>query len=194
MDSLRVGQLIRALRQGRELTQRQLADELSISVQAVSKWERGLGMPDVSLLPMLAEQLNVSIERLLSGELNESCSIGGNMKNIKFYVCPVCSNLIWSTSEASVACCGHPLESLTAVKPDDEHTLVLEPVEDELFVTIAHEATKQHYISFVAVATGDNVTVYKQYPEWELNVRFRKRGHGILYYYCTNHGLFKKTF
>ncbi|MFR5422592.1 MAG: helix-turn-helix domain-containing protein [Oscillospiraceae bacterium] len=51
MDQTRTGALIRALRQNKQLTQRQLADAIGVSDKAVSKWERGCGAPDISLLP-----------------------------------------------------------------------------------------------------------------------------------------------
>lgn len=50
--------------------------------------------------------------------------------------------------------------------------------------------TKTHYISFVAFVTGDRIQIIKQYPEWNLNVRFPKSGHEMLIWYCTEHGLF----
>ena len=49
---------------------------------------------------------------------------------------------------------------------------------------------KEHYISFVALLTGDTLTLKKQYPEWDLQVRIPGRTHGKLLWYCTEHGLF----
>ena len=51
---------------------------------------------------------------------------------------------------------------------------------------------KGHYISFVALVTGDRAEIVKQYPEWELQVRFYKRGHGLLVWYCSEHGLLEQ--
>ena len=51
MDHTKIGGLIRRLRQERGLTQRQLAERMGISDKTVSKWERGMGCPDLSLLP-----------------------------------------------------------------------------------------------------------------------------------------------
>ncbi|MEG1500875.1 MAG: XRE family transcriptional regulator, partial [Clostridiales bacterium] len=87
-----------------------------------------------------------------------------------------------------ISCCG---KKLTAVKASEEHSLLnIEQVEDELFVSTGHEMTKEHYISFVAFVTGDKLLLAKQYPEWDLQFRFHKFGHGKLYFYCTKHGLF----
>ena len=112
------------------------------------------------------------------------------MNKIKFYVCSNCNNLMTSTGEASISCCGKILESLSVNKADDEHLLDIEPVEDELYVTTKHEMIKEHYISFIAYVKGDTALIVKQYPEWNMQFRFRKRGRGRLYYYCTKDGLF----
>ena len=114
----------------------------------------------------------------------------GNMNKLKFYVCPQCGNLMTATGNATISCCGKTLEPLVAKKAEEGHKLDIEPVEDELYVTTEHEMTKEHYISFVAYVKGDRALITKQYPEWNMQFRFRKSGHGKLYFYCVNHGLF----
>lgn len=52
---------------------------------------------------------------------------------------------------------------------------------------------KSHYLSFVALVNGDQATVIKRWPEWDFQARFPKRGHGMLYWYCTQHGLFRQA-
>lgn len=190
MDCSKVGNLILSLRKEKGLTQKALADSLMISHKTVSKWERGQGCPDVSLLPELAQALGVEIEKILIGELGQMDPVGGNMKKIKFYVCPACGNLLTSTGEATLSCCGRRLEPLTASKADDGHQLVIETCEDELYISSAHEMTKEHSISFAAYVTGDKLFMVKQYPEWGMQFRFRKYGRGLLYFHCTRHGLF----
>lgn len=190
MDCSKVGNLICSLRKEKALTQKQLADAMNISDKTVSKWERGLGCPDVSLLPELSSLLGVNIEEILSGDLNPNDSLGGNMKKLKFYVCSECGNIITGTGEVSVSCCGRKLTELIAVKSEGEHILNVETVEDEWFISTEHPMTKDHYISFVAFVTGDKLLLAKQYPEWDMQFRFQKFGHGRLYFYCTGHGLF----
>ena len=112
------------------------------------------------------------------------------MNKLKFYVCPQCGNLMTATGNATISCCGKTLEPLVAKKAEEGHKLDIEPVEDELYVTTEHEMTKEHYISFVAYVKGDRALITKQYPEWKMQFRFRKSGHGKLYFYCVNHGLF----
>ena len=60
------------LRKEKQLTQKQLAEKLSITDKAVSKWERGLGYPDITILPLLAEILNVTTNELLNGKREET--------------------------------------------------------------------------------------------------------------------------
>ncbi len=192
MDCQKTGELILSLRKEKGMTQKQLADILNISDKTISKWERGLGCPDVSLLNSLANALGVDIEKILSGELNQNEIDGGNMKKIKFYVCKDCGNVVTSTGEASVSCCGRKIDELVPAKSNEAHQLKHELIEDEIFISSEHEATKEHYISFVAYVTGEKLLLVKLYPEWNIQVRFPKFKHGMIYFYCTNHGLFRQ--
>ena len=77
MNFEKTGELIRTLRKEKGLTQKQLADALHLSDRTVSKWERGLGFPDVSLLPELSARLDVNLEKMLLGDLNAREADGG---------------------------------------------------------------------------------------------------------------------
>jgi transcriptional regulator with XRE-family HTH domain len=77
---------------------------MNISDRTVSKWERGLGCPDVSLLQELSKVLGVNIEKILSGDLDPKDADRGNMKRMKFYICPTCGNILTSTGEAEPSC------------------------------------------------------------------------------------------
>ena len=189
MDCAKVGAFIRRLRTEKGLTQRQLAENLHISDKAVSKWERGLGCPDLSLWADLSRLLGAQIEAMLSGEPDENACVGGNMKKARYYVCPACNNVLLSTGEADISCCGRKLEPLVAHKAEETEKLLVETVEDEWFITSEHSMEKEHYISFVAFATGDRVQLIKLYPEWNMQVRIHRGGHGMLLWYCTQHGL-----
>lgn len=190
MDCSKVGELIYRLRTEKGMTQKNLADMLNISDKTVSKWERGLGCPDISLLGELSQALGVNIEEILAGDLSPQDKVRGNMKKTKFYVCGRCGNLITATGEAAVSCCGRKLEELTVQAPDEEHTLQIEPVEDEYFISVKHEMSKEHYLSFLSYVTGDKLLVAKLYPEQNAEVRFKRYGHGRLYTFCNRHGLF----
>lgn len=190
MDCKKVGKLIYELRREKNMTQKQVAELMNISDKTISKWERGLGCPDVSLLLGLSNIFGVSIEGILSGEINLNELSGGNMKNIKFYVCDKCGNLITSTSEAAISCCGKKMEAAVAKKAEEGHKLNVESIENEFFITTEHEIKKEHYITFVAHVKGDRVQIVKQYPEWNMQFRLNQVGRGKLYFYCINHGLF----
>lgn len=190
MDLSKVGKLIYTLRKEKDMTQKQVADLMHISDKAISKWERGLGCPDVSLLPELSQILGVNIEGILLGTMQPNETVGGNMKKIKFYVCPQCGNLLNSTGEADISCCGKRVEALVAMKADEEHRLTVEPIEDELYITSPHSMRKEHYLTFVAYVTGDKVFLAKQYPEWDMQFCFHKYAHGKLYFHCSKDGLY----
>ena len=70
MDAFKTGTLIAETRKERNLAQKDFAQSLHVSVQAVSKWERGLNFPDIALLEPLAELLELTVSELLSGERN----------------------------------------------------------------------------------------------------------------------------
>jgi DNA-binding XRE family transcriptional regulator/desulfoferrodoxin (superoxide reductase-like protein) len=190
MDCNKIGILIFKLRKDKNITQKQLADKLNISDRTISKWERGGGIPDISLLSDIADFFDITIETLLNGEILSSSFIGGNMKKSKYYVCKTCGNIIVSTGNASVMCCDKKMTEETAQKALDSDKLCVEEVENDWYITCNHSMIKDHYISFVAFATGSKLQIVKQYPEWDLQVRFQKREHGTLFWYCTQHGLF----
>ncbi|MBR6767069.1 MAG: helix-turn-helix transcriptional regulator [Clostridia bacterium] len=190
MDCAKMGDIIRTMRRERNLTQRQLADRLNISDKTVSKWERGLGCPDISLLKQLADVLGISLDRLLTGILPVNTFVEGNMKKSKFYVCADCGNVVISTGNAEVSSCGRKIPPLEMKKAEPERKLHVEQIEDEWYVTApGRSMTKEEYISFVAFLTGDSAHIVKQYPEWDMQARFKKRGHGMLVWYSGTEGL-----
>ena len=182
---------IKMLREKRNLTQAELADRIGVSSKTVSKWETAKGLPDISLLQPLAQALNISVIELMNGEHIINKNTSANMLRCKFYVCPVCGNIIHSTGNSLISCCGITLPPLEAEEADSSHILSITPVEDEHFISIAHPMTKQHYISFVAFVTSDRVQLVKFYPEGNAETRLQLRGFGMLYWYCNQHGLFK---
>ena len=193
MDPTTIGQNIRALRTAQNLTQHQLASALGITDQAVSKWECGLGCPDVSFLPTLAQFFGISVDHLLTSESVAQNRSSGSMRTPSFYCCPQCGNWICSVSSASISCCGRPLPPLVPQKPDELHRLELTPVEDEWFITSSHPMEKEHWLAFAVLVTGDQIQTVKRWPEWDFQLRFPRRGHGFLYWYCSRHGLFRQT-
>ena len=107
---------IRALRERKALTQKQLAEKLCISDKTISKWETGKGLPDISLLEDLARVLGVSLTELMTCKPTRTAP-------------PTCA--AWDFTSAL-------------------------------------------------------------YPEQDITVRFKKRGHGTVYAYCNRDGLFSR--
>ena len=192
MDCGKVGALIQRLRRENGMTQKALADALHISDRTVSKWERGAGCPDVSLLGGLSAVLKVDMEKILKGDLEQNAVDGGNMKKIKFYVCPDCGIILFCTGENEISCCGRKLAPLARQEEDSGHSIQVEEIEDDFYVTLQHEMSKQHYITFIAYASYDRVLFIKLYPEQAAQARFPKMHGGVLYACCNKHGLIIK--
>lgn len=190
MDQYVTGATIRALREQKGLTQAQLAERLFVSDKTVSKWENGKGYPDISLLESIAEALGVSVTELLSGLVARNANVSANMLRSGFYVCPVCGNVIHTMGEAAIACHGVQLTPAQAEPSDEKHMIFLEGVEDEYYVRIDHEMTKQHYISFMAAMGPDRLQMVKLYPEGPAEARFQVRAVRRIYFWCNRDGLY----
>lgn len=191
MTSYVTGDTIKTLREKKGLTQKQLADMLIISDKTVSKWETGKGLPDISLIESLARVLGVSLAELLSGECVINRNRSANMQRTKFYVCPLCGNVIHSIGEGAFSCCGITLPVQEAEEMDEAHHIHVEKVENDYYVTMDHPMVKTHFTSFFAYITFDRVQMVKLYPEQDAQARFPMTGRGVIYAYCNQHGLFK---
>ena len=185
------GSMIKNLREQKKLTQAELAEKIFVTDKAVSKWETGRGYPDISLVESLAKALDISVIELLSGKNVINTNRQSNMNRVRFYVCPVCGNIIQSTGEALISCCGITLPPLEAEESDKNHSVRIERIEDEFFVSIEHEMTKKHYISFIAAIRSDGVEIQKLYPEQNAEARFKISGTKQILFYCNQHGLYK---
>jgi DNA-binding XRE family transcriptional regulator/desulfoferrodoxin (superoxide reductase-like protein) len=191
MNTYVTGNTIKQLRETRGLTQTELAERIGVSSKTISKWETAKGLPDISLLQPLAQELGISVIELMNGEPIQNKNISANMLRGKFYVCPLCGNAVHSLGNAVVSCCGITLPPLEAEQTDDDHAITVETVEDEHFITVHHPMTKQHFISFVAFVTADRIQMVKLYPEGNAETRLQLRGIGQIYFYCNRHGLFR---
>ena len=192
MDGKEIGTLLFTLRKERNMTQREVAECLSVSPQAVSKWERGNGCPDTGLLTRLSELFGVSVERLLAGDLGRERMEVGNMKRIKFFVCPDCGNVMTATGGGELYCCGRKLEPLKAQPANEEHRVRVEPIEEDWYVTFEHPMRKDHFFRFAAYVTVDRCLLVRLYPEQGSEFRIPQiRGGGRLYLCCSRDGLFE---
>ncbi|MBP5567709.1 MAG: helix-turn-helix domain-containing protein [Treponema sp.] len=191
MDNYITGATIKRLREEKALTQDELSQKIFVSNKTVSKWENGHGLPDISLLEPLAKALDISVIELFSGNEVRNQNRSFNMKKVLFYTCPVCGNVIQTTGQAVISCCGITLPPLEAEENDDEHAFTIQTVEDEYFVSLDHPMTKDHYISFIAAVYDNGVEFIKLYPESAAQARFKISRAKFFVAYCNHHGLFK---
>lgn len=191
MDRYVTAAAIRRLREQKGLTQEALARQLFVSSKTISKWENGLGLPDITLLEPLARALDISMIELFSGasvlNRNRAC----NLNRLLFHVCPICGNILTAAGEAVVSCCGVTLPPLSPEEPEGTHEIHLEVVEDEYYVTLDHPMTKEHYISFLAAVDHQGVELVKLYPEGSAGARFKISRARWLYAFCNHDGLFR---
>ena len=190
MDQYITGLTIKRLREKNKLTQYELANKLSVSDKTISKWETGRGYPDITLIEDIAKVFKVSITELFSGDTITNNNISSNVEKMKFYVCPICGNVITSIGETMVSCHGINLKPLEAEECDEMHSVEVSRIEDEYYVRINHKMTKMHYISFIAAVSSDRLQLVKLYPESSAEARFKIKGVKKIYYYCNKDGLY----
>ncbi|WP_405729709.1 helix-turn-helix domain-containing protein [Anaerotignum sp.] len=188
----KTGELLSRLRKEKGMTQKQAAEWLQVSDRTISKWERGMGLPDVSLWKGISALYGVEIEKILDGELQEKGRETGNMKRMKFYCCEHCGNIFWSMGGGEISCCGRKLSPLQAKAAEDGHEIRVEEVGNEYYITFPHVMKKEHYISFAALVSWDRVTLVRLYPEQAAEVYLPRQRRGEVYYCCSEHGLFRK--
>lgn len=190
MNQYVTGTVIKDLRERSNLTQAELAQKLMVSDKTVSKWETAKGYPDISLLEPIAKAFGITITELLSGNVVSNVNVSANMLRSKFYICPVCGNMIHTMGEAVIQCHGVQLIPCQPEETDENHMIFIEKVEDEYYVRIDHDMTKEPYISFVAALSGDRIQMVKLYPEGSAEARFPIRGVRKIMFYCNRDGLF----
>ena len=192
MNNYITGKIIKELREREHLTQIELASILNVSDKTISKWETGKGLPDITLIEPLSKALKVSVIELINGEYKINQNRSSNMLKSKFSVCPICGNIIHMLGENVNSCCGINLPILEAEHENEKHIINCKMLENEYYIYIKHDMTKEHYISFIAYVTNDRCEIKKLYPEQSAEARFFKRGKGIIYAYCNKDGLIKK--
>ena len=182
--------MIRSLRTGCGLTQKQLGERLHVSDRTISKWETGAGSPEVSVLSDLALVFGVRVEALLQGEQPVNRADQGNLRRLQFNLCPTCGNILTATGPACVSCCGRVLSPCAVQKPDEAHAVIVERVEDEDYITFSHEMTKAHHLLFFAQVDSGRLLLHRLYPEQGSEIRLPHQRLGRLYYCCNRDGLF----
>ena len=167
MNQYVTGEGIRILRERNHCTQLQLADKIGVS-----------------------DKTHVSIMELISGNAITNENRSSNMLRSKFYVCPVCGNVIHAMGETAIHCHGIQLAPEVEETADEHHQIRIERSEDEYYVEVPHEMTKQHYISFIAAISSDRIQMVKLYPEGNAQARFKMNGVRKICCFCNRDGLF----
>ena len=122
------------------------------------------------------------------------------MKEVKFYKCPVCGNIV-ELIEGDIKrtkCCGQEMELLVANTVDaavEKHVPVYEVVDNELVVTVGeveHPMSEEHYIMWVLLVTDNRSYRVELKPNDKPVVKLPYVDNSTLYAYCNLHGLWKK--
>lgn len=192
MNQNQIANLIRNNREKRKMTQMELAQLLYVSDKTISKWETCKSCPDLEMMEAIARVFQMSIYEFLSNQIIETRNKQGNCLKVHFYVCPICGNVLWSLSESVMHCHGISLSSLQVQEINEDHLISIQKIENEYYVSISHEMTKQHYISFIAALSGNRIQFVKLYPEQNAEAYFKMDGVKFIYFYCNQEGLFKK--
>ncbi len=191
MNQYVTGAVIKELREKNSMTQLQLADKLGVTDKTISKWETGKGYPDITLLEPIADALRVSVTELISGNAVRNENVSANMMRSKFYVCPVCGNVVHTMGEAVIQCHGIQMLPEEVQPAEEQHKAFVDRVEDEYYIRIDHEMTKEHYISFITALSSDGIQMKKLYPEGNAESRFKISGVRKILFYCNHDGLFE---
>lgn len=183
MNAEKTGKVIFEARMKKGLTQKELAQLICVTDKAVCKWEKGHGCPDITVLHALSHALGIDIQSLLTGELSASPAQGGNLKKLRLYRCADCGNLVTSTKEIELSCCGKRLEQMpacnlkTASPENSMKTRQMNWFEPEVqefdgqyALKFNHPMTKENYISNFVYVQYDRATVINLFAQQEAQV------------------------
>ena len=135
--------------------------------------------------------LGAALSTLKRWSAVENRNVAANCRRSVFYICPSCGNIVWSTGEAVVSCCGAALEPLAATKNDSLLDATVEVADGCQRVHVAHPMTKQNHLLFIAAVGDDLVRIKRLYPEQEARAEFALQGPSSIYVYGRDCGLVK---
>ena len=190
MNNYITGKIIKELREKEQLTQMELANIINVSDKTISKWETGKGLPDITLIEVLSKALKVSVIEIMNGEHIMNQNKSSNMLKSRFSICPICGNIIYSMGENINSCCGINLPILEAEPENEEHTINCEIIENEYYIWVKHDMTKEHYISVMVATSSNDMQMVKLSPEGSAEAHFKRDRVRFIYAYCNRHGLF----
>ena len=131
MDNADIGRLIRGMRLEKGLSQRELAEKLGVCGKTVSKWECGMGAPDIQLWSALSRELGIDLATLHEGRMDVAKKDNGKLSRMRIHVCPSCGNVVVSSAEARISCCGRSLAPLEVKAADEAHLPAIERIGDD---------------------------------------------------------------
>ena len=169
MNQYITGTAIRNLREQRKMTQLQLAEILGVSEKTVSKWETMRGLPDITLLEPISDAFGISVPELISGYQIKNANVSANMMRSKFYICPVCGNVIHSMGEAVVHCHGIQLLPAEAEQTDEHHMIFIERqnmAEREKLFAEADAKDKEYENAQKALKLLNEERQYSEFFKW----------------------------
>lgn len=191
MDNADIGRLIRGMRLEKGLSQRELAEKLGVCGKTVSKWECGMGAPDIQLWSALSRELGIDLATLHEGRMDVAKKDNGKLSRMRIHVCPSCGNVVLSSAQARISCCGRSLTPLEAKAADEAHLPAIERIGDEYLVRLSHPMDKEHHIAFICLVRDDSFLIRRLYAEGGDEVYIPAIGRRArLYVYCTHDGLF----
>lgn len=190
MNAEKTGCLIKSARLKKGLTQKQLAEAISVSDKAVCKWETGHGCPDITILSALSKVLEIDIQSILQGAIVKNPSIAGNMNRVKFYRCPSCGNLVTSVKEIEISCCGNKLIAVEAKQSDEKkYVPIIKEFDGQYSVSFDHPMTKEDFIAHVITVRYDKIMVVNLFAEQEAVVTLPQISGLRLYLITSKDGL-----
>lgn len=110
---------------------------------------------------------------------------------MKFYVCPICGNVIITTENNPVTCCGQKLNGQEVKKSEGKHRLIVENQKEKIHLTSEHGMTKEHHLNFIAYGKDNQYVIVKLEKETPVDVTLSKIEDGEIYFGCNQHGVWK---
>lgn len=186
MNAEKTGKIIYEARTKKGMTQKELAEAISVTDKAVCKWEKGHGCPDITLLSQLSKVLEIDIQSILRGEIEKNITMAGNLKRFKFYRCSTCGNFIFSAKEIETSCCGNKLKCLELKETDDpKYQPIISEFDGRYLVSFNHPMTKDEYIANFVTLQYDKVSVTNLFAEQEAVITLPQIG-GLKMFVITN--------
>lgn len=112
---------------------------------------------------------------------------------MKFYVCPVCGNVVITTEEKNVTCCGQELKNQEVKKAEGKHIIKVENVNGQVHLTSEHGMTKEHHLNFIAYGKENQYLIVKLDTEKPVDVLLEEVEGAEIIFGCNQHGVWRNN-